>query len=97
MKRERPVLVLGGGVAGLTVAEELARNRVEVLLLEKQGQAGWTCGPMGMHGHGALSEVFSLYRDGPEEAGHREPAHRRSTPAGNWEAFRSRTMRSGRR
>ena len=48
MKRERPVLVLGGGVAGLTVAEELARNGVEVLLLEKQGQVGghaaqWAC------------------------------------------------------
>jgi heterodisulfide reductase subunit A len=48
VKRKRPVLVLGGGVAGLTVAEELARNGVEVLLLEKQGQVGghaarWAC------------------------------------------------------
>ncbi len=48
MKREKPVLVLGGGVAGLTVAEELARNCVEVLLLEKQAQLGghaahWAC------------------------------------------------------
>ena len=43
-----PVLVLGGGVAGLTAAEELARNGVRVLLLEKQGQVGghavrWAC------------------------------------------------------
>ena len=48
VKREGPVLVLGGGVAGLTVAEELARNSVEVLLLEMQSQVGghgarWAC------------------------------------------------------
>ncbi len=48
MTRQRPVLVLGGGIAGLAAAEELARNRVEVLLLEKQLQVGghasrWAC------------------------------------------------------
>jgi heterodisulfide reductase subunit A-like polyferredoxin len=48
VKCEMPVLVLGGGVAGLTAAEELARNGVRVLLLEKQGQVGghavrWAC------------------------------------------------------
>jgi heterodisulfide reductase subunit A len=48
VNRERPVLVLGGGVAGLTAAEELARNGVPVLLLEKQDRVGghaaqWAC------------------------------------------------------
>lgn len=48
VKREMPVLVLGGGVAGLTAAEELARNGVRVLLLEKGNQVGghavrWAC------------------------------------------------------
>jgi heterodisulfide reductase subunit A len=42
------VLVIGGGVAGLTVAEELARNHVNVLLLERQDRVGghaarWAC------------------------------------------------------
>ena len=48
MDRERPVLVIGGGVAGLTAAEELARNRVPVVLLEKERRLGghaarWAC------------------------------------------------------
>ncbi len=48
MDSRRPVLVIGAGVAGLTAAEELARNDVNVLLLEKQDKVGghaarWAC------------------------------------------------------
>ncbi len=48
MEPTRPVLVLGAGIAGMTVADELAKNRVPVLLLERETRIGghaarWAC------------------------------------------------------
>ncbi len=48
MKATKPVLVLGGGIAGLTASRELARNGVSVILLEREGRLGghvarWAC------------------------------------------------------
>lgn len=48
MDQTGPVLILGGGIAGLTAAGELARNRVPVLLLERESRLGghtarWAC------------------------------------------------------
>jgi len=47
-KETRPVLVLGGGVAGLTAASALAAGRVPVVLVERAGDLGghgrlWPC------------------------------------------------------
>ena len=39
----KPVVIIGGGVAGLAAAYELGKAGISALILEKQGRVGGLC------------------------------------------------------
>jgi glycerol-3-phosphate dehydrogenase len=41
MPPETDVLIIGGGIAGLTIARELSRYELDVMLIEKEADVGW--------------------------------------------------------
>jgi glycerol-3-phosphate dehydrogenase len=41
MSRNTDVLIIGGGIAGISVARELSRYELDVILIEKEADVGW--------------------------------------------------------
>jgi len=41
MSRSTDVLIIGGGIAGTSIAHELSRYELDVMLIEKESDAGW--------------------------------------------------------
>jgi glycerol-3-phosphate dehydrogenase len=41
MPRDTDVLIIGGGIAGTSIARELSRYELEVMLIEKEADVGW--------------------------------------------------------
>jgi len=35
------VLIIGGGIAGTSIARELSKYEIDVVLVEKEGDLGW--------------------------------------------------------
>jgi glycerol-3-phosphate dehydrogenase len=41
MSTKRDVLIIGGGIAGVSIARELSRYELDVMLIEKEADVGW--------------------------------------------------------
>ena len=41
MPRSTDVLIIGGGIAGTSIARELSRYELDVTLVEKEADVGW--------------------------------------------------------
>ncbi len=41
MSRNTDVLIIGGGIAGTSIARELSRYELDVMLIEKEADVGW--------------------------------------------------------
>ncbi|MBN2032990.1 MAG: NAD(P)/FAD-dependent oxidoreductase [Deltaproteobacteria bacterium] len=64
MSRSTDVLIIGGGVAGVSIARELSKYELDVVLIEKEADVGWgqtkasyaICHPGARWAHGTLAQ-----------------------------------------
>ena len=72
---DHPVLVIGGGISGITCALELDRLGVPVVLMEKEAALGGLAAQPLLQGLGGVQQVLCLRRGQEAPGDERTSAH----------------------